>query len=295
MLCKVDLTDKATIQAILKKSSLSPKKRLGQHFLISQDALGKILDAASLSEKDTVLEIGPGLGTLTLALARRAGRVIAIEKDREIIGPLRKVLAEENVGNVEVVEGDILKISKSQTPISNTILPDKVVADIPYYLTSHLLRTIFESRDGFFRNIQSAVLLVQKEVAERICAGPGAMSLLAVSVQYFAEPRIADTVPRTSFWPQPAVDSAILTLHVRPRLESDTAQETFFQVVRAGFSHPRKLLASNLRVKNIVLGDSIPRTFRECGIGVHARAQDLGLEQWKCLSNALPEANRVVR
>ena len=197
-----------------------PNKRLGQNFLISQKVLQRIIQTAELSKKDTVLEIGPGLGTLTQALAQRVKKVIAIEKDKRMVEILKDVLGDYK--NVEIIQGDILKDSPSDTVlpkhkdcIRRTVLDApkyKVVANIPYYLTSPLIRLFLES----IKPPQEMVLLIQKEVAQRICSRPPKMSLLAIAVQFYSQPKIISYVSKKSFWPQPRVWSHSFVLSQVP-------------------------------------------------------------------------------
>lgn len=255
---------------------------MGQNFLIDRRALGKILQAAELSEKDTVLEIGPGLGVLTKELARRAGRVVAVEKDSRLCQILKDIFTAHK--NVEIIQGDILKILGVKLP---NRLPDrtyKIVANIPYYLTSPLIRKFLEIEQP----LQMMVLMVQKEVAQRICAKPPRMNLLAVSVQFYSQPKIISYVSKKSFWPQPKVDSAILSLrggHRRRPTKQSRAQ--FFCLVRAGFSCPRKQLANNLSKKLNLDREQIKKALTQCGLNPQVRAENLSVEEWEKLSSYL--------
>jgi len=242
----MDLTSPTAIKELLSKYETRPSKGLGQNFLIDKNVLDKIVDSADIKPNDFILEVGPGLGTLTQKLAEKAGQVVAVEKDKTMVEILKETL--KNFENVKVISGDILKTnfqftisnfqSNSNDPISKKY---KVVANIPYYLTSPLIRALLENENS----PETIVLLVQKEVAERICAKPGQMSLLAVSVQFYAEAKIISTVSKNSFWPSPKVDSAIIkiTPHKHPVFVNS---ELFFKVVKAAFSQPRKQLVNNL-------------------------------------------------
>ena len=240
------------LQNILQKYNIKPSKRLGQNFLIDKSVLSKIISAADLSPDDIVLEVGPGLGILTLELAKRVKKVIAVEKDKKMIEILKNVLNDKNVKNVEVVEGDILKIDTLlrhpeprvagrmiSTGVHDEIFPPrqargqndnlsyKIVANIPYYLTSPLIRKFLEAKSP----LEFMVLMIQKEVAQRICARPPSlrsgvsgrarppkMTLLSVATQFYAEPKIISYVSKKSFWPSPKVDSAIIKITPRSRL-----------------------------------------------------------------------------
>ena len=225
------------VRGLLKKYKISPVKWLGQNFLIDEKVLRKIIEAAELSENDIVLEVGPGIGNLTAELAKRVKKVIAIEKDKKMVEILRETL--KNFTNIEIIEGDILKINLKPY----TSKPYKVVANIPYYLTSPLIRKFVETVEV---KPQLLVLMVQKEVAQRIVARPPAMSILAVSVQFYAKPEIISLVSKKSFWPSPKVDSAITKISAFNQPRKSAFNQRFFKIVRAGFSQPRKQLINNL-------------------------------------------------
>jgi len=202
------------LKTILKKYDLKPNKLLGQNFLIDRTVLEKIIGAADLSKKDTVLEVGPGLGILTEELAKHAGGVIAVEKDKGLASFLQKRFG--RVKNIDILQGDAMKFNSPQPPLKlrggeGELYHYKLVANIPYYLTSHLIRKFLEAENP----PAQIVLMVQKEVAQRICAKPPEMSLLAVSVQFYAEPKIISFVSKKSFWPRPKVDSAIIKITPR--------------------------------------------------------------------------------
>lgn len=267
------------VPVLLKQFHLRPKKSLGQNFLVDEGALTKVAAAADLTAADTVLEIGPGLGSLTRHLASAAQRVVAVELDENLLPALAQVLQPHP--NVEVIQGDIL-----QSQISNLHLPPnyKVVANIPYYITSALLRQLLEAeaRPGLM------VLTVQKEVAERICAQPGAMSLLAVSVQFYARPHIVARIPAGAFYPAPEVDSAVVRLEVLPQPAVAVADDDhFFRVVKAGFSQKRKqlrnALSGGLRLEPAVVDERLT----QIGLDPKRRAETLTLEEWGKLAAIL--------
>jgi len=257
----------------LEKSAIRPNKLLGQHFLHDKNVLNKIIETADLNKNDVVLEVGPGLGVLTKELAKYAGQVVAVEKDKTLAEILTRQLAEEQVDNVKIVPDDILKINFS--PLFDS-LDYKVVANIPYYLTSHLIRLLLENATP----PGEIVLLIQKEVAKRICAKPPEMSLLAVSVQFYAEAKIVASVSRKSFRPQPKVDSAVIkiTLHTAPLMAGDS--KTFFQVVHAGFSHPRKQLLGNLSQELKIEKAKLELALATAGIKNSQRAETLKISDW---------------
>jgi len=262
------------IKRLLKKYNIYPSKRLGQNFLVDEGILKKIVEAAELSKNDIVLEVGPGIGNLTVELAKSVKKVIAVEKDQDLVRILKELLDCWKVRNVRIVEGDIRKIENCKLKIENCY---KVVANIPYYLTSPLIRKFLEASNA----PKEMILMVQKEVAQRICAKPPKMSILAVSVQFYAKPEIISFVSKKSFWPQPKVDSAIIK--IKPLINADKRlinADLFLKTVKTGFSQPRKQLANNLsnglkmdkgKVKNWLLKNNIQPT---------QRAETLTIEDW---------------
>jgi len=263
---------------------VSPKKSLGQHFLINPRILDKIVTAAEISKEDTILEVGPGIGNLTEKLAEKAGWVIAVEKDRRLIEELRKKFKNKNV---EIIEGDVLNQSAAEKAIAFIGANYKIVGNIPYYITSNLLRTIFDPRSRTSSNSvrygarkwprpKLIVLTIQKEVAQRITAKPPKMNLLAVSVQFFSEPKIVSYVSKENFRPRPKVDSAIIRLKPRGKLPIDDA-EKLFKLVRAGFSQKRKQLKNNL---NKILGPKTIEVLIKAGINPESRAEELTVSDW---------------
>jgi 16S rRNA (adenine1518-N6/adenine1519-N6)-dimethyltransferase len=245
------------------------KKSLGQHWLYDDASLQAMADAIDVKDSDTVLEIGPGLGTLTRILAPRAKQVMAVEVDAELA---RKLPTQVPASNVTVVCQDILKFDLTTLPPHY-----KIAANIPYYLTSNLLRVMCESSNPFSK----AALLMQKEVAQRVCAGPGDMSLLAVSVQFYAEVDLGREVPAALFTPPPKVDSQILLLTYRQTpLYPDIDTKQFFRIVKAGFAQRRKTLLNSLSA-GLHLGRSeTEAALTSADIAPTDRAQNLSLSQW---------------
>lgn len=267
----------------MKKSKnhggLPAKKSLGQHFLADATYADRIVEAAHLKPTDVVLEIGPGPGVLTRRLVQQAGRVVAVEIDPRMV----KLLGDELGGeaNLQVVEGDILEAEPAQLATGGSAHAYKVVANLPYYITSPVLRHLLEAQPA----PELAVLTVQKEVAERICAGPGDLSILAISVQYYATPELLFTVPAAAFRPRPKVDSAVLrlTLRARPAV-ADVATVAYFQVVRAGFGQKRKQLVNSLGA-GLGLGREQALTLLvTSAIEPTRRAETLSLEEWGVLT-----------
>jgi len=279
------------VRTLLERYRLQPRKDLGQHFLSDTNLLNKIVQAADLSPETTVLEIGPGLGTLTRHLAQVAGRVIAVELDEAMCQVLRQELAE--LSNVDVVPGDILEIdpadlltaSTGETRDSAADAPAyTVVANLPYYITSAAIRHLLEAAPPPRR----IVLTVQQEVAQRIVAGPGNMSLLAISVQFYGHPRIVARIPAGAFIPPPQVNSAVIRIDVydTPPVEVPSTR-AFFQVARAGFSQKRKQLKNALSGGLGLPGDQATVILNQAGIDPRRRAQTLSLAEWAALTRTL--------
>lgn len=273
----------------LRRFDLKARKGLGQHFLIDREVLEAIVSAAELKPSDVVLEIGPGLGILTGELAQKAGRVIAVELDDKLAALLKQTLA--SLDNVTIINDDVLKIAPQDLLEKQTGPGYKVVANLPYYITSPVLRHFLEAS----AKPQTMIVMVQKEVAEAISAKPGDMSLLSVSVQYYAEPKIISLVPAQCFYPAPKVDSAIVKIDVYPKPKVAVDEAGFFAVVRAGFAAPRKQIANSLaqgldRAKAEVLP-----LLKEAGIAQQRRAETLTIEEWAGLWRSLEESQDADR
>lgn len=266
------------IKNLLREKKIHLHKHWGQNFLFSFLFLQKILEAADLKDEDVVLEIGAGLGNLTFELAEKVKRVIAIEKDKRLVEILKELAKEKRVFNLQIICGDILKKLKY---LEKKILPAdyKVVANIPYYLTSRLLKNILQLKNKPLL----IVLTVQKEVAERICAKPPKMNLLAISVQFYAEAKIIGYISKKFFWPQPKVDSAIIKIVPKKVSFSKNFERLFFKIVRVGFSHPRKQLINNLSKCFDFDKNEIREWLLKNQIGVNKRAENLSLEEWQRL------------
>lgn len=271
------------IPALLRRFDLKPKKSLGQNFLVDEGALMKVTAAADLAPADTVLEIGPGLGSLTRHLAEAAARVVAVELDQNLLPPLQYVLSDS--ANVEVIHGDILNLQPSTFNLPSAY---KVVANIPYYITSAVIRHLLEAET----RPERMVLTVQKEVAQRMCAAPGEMSLLAVSVQFYSAPRIVARLSAGAFYPRPEVDSAVarLDVHAQPKLDVPDV-DTFFRVVKAGFSQKRKQLRNALSAGLSLSSDAVEALLARAGIDPKRRAETLTLEEWAQLARVYRAPN----
>ena len=261
--------------ALLKRHGLRADKSLGQNFLQDPFALDSIVAAAEIKSTNTVLEIGPGLGSLTRHLAVAARQVVAVELDRKMIPALQSVIAP--YPNVRVLQGDILELSPQELITEKDYL---VVANIPYYITSAVIRHLLES-DPKPRRI---VLTVQKEVAERICAKPGDMSLLSLSVQVYGKPHIAARIPAEAFFPAPKVDSAVLSIDIYPSplIEAELLG-SFFRLIKAGFSQKRKTLRNSLSAGLHITPGAAEEMLRKVNIDPQRRAETLSIMEWQTL------------
>lgn len=251
------------------------KKSLGQNFLKSEAALREIIEAGQITAGETVLEIGPGRGALTEYLLRAGANVIAVEKDRELITVLNETFKEavEN-GTLRIIEADILEWDRAELPTQY-----KVIANIPYYITGAIIRMFFEAT----AQPQKMVLLVQKEVADRIVARDNKESILSISVKAYCTPRLVKVVKAGSFVPAPAVDSAIIefsNISKKLFIEYGVDETAFFMVVKEGFAHKRKVLRSNLTDLATRFDKKLPEILLKANIAGNARAEDLQLVDW---------------
>ena len=333
------------LKHLCAKYGLAPSKKYGQNFLIDPEPINKMIEAADVGPNDTVVEIGPGFGPLTFALAEKAKKVLAFEIEKKLIpywesfgchSDRASQRVEESLGfgvmdssalrslsrlsrgsaqndkcnNLEIIWGNVLHEVESPKSKVQSLGKYKVIANIPYQITSEVIRKFLEAPN----KPDLMVLMVQKEVAERICAKAGDMSVLAVSVQLYAEPEIIMPVPRSSFWPQPKVDSAVIKLSIKQSecfyppltkrgqggvagdggtsatppnllLERGGNDEDFFKIVKAGFANRRKMLIKNL--STVADKKKLPALFHELGINEKARAQELSVEQWQELVSKL--------
>lgn len=252
-----------------------PKKSLGQHWLRDRNVLAHIAECAEITDEDTVLEIGPGLGTLTSELLRRAEKVIAVEFDPELA---HKLPGQFPGTNLEVAHEDILSFDLSKLPTGY-----KVVANVPYYITSKIVQALMTADN----KPSVAVLLVQKEVAERLAADPGDMSILAISAQVFAEVSLGDVVPAELFTPPPKVDSRVVILRTREQpLVTANREKAFFRTVKAGFSAKRKKLRSSLSGGLGISKADAESLLGTAGISPDARAEDLTIDNWISLTES---------
>jgi len=271
---------------------IRPSRSKGQNFLVVEKIYDNIVEAAELNKEDTVLEVGPGLGFLTIKLAQKVKRVVAVELDDKLAEVLKTGLIAQGIKNVEVVNEDILRITNylprftagkaGELRITNKILSSKyqisrykVVANLPYNISSIFLRK-FLSRD--IKPILM-VLMLQKEVAERIIAHPPKMSLLAVSTQFYADSKIIEYVPKENFWPRPEVDSTIIKLEIRSK-KLEVNEREFFRLVKFGFSAKRKMLKNNLAAGYRISQDETEKKLKKAGFNPKIRAQELSVNDW---------------
>jgi len=269
------------IPQLLKTYHLRPKKKLGQNFLIDPNALERIIDAAQIDPQDTVLEIGAGLGSLTRLLSLRANHVTAIEIDQALIPILEDVLNPYH--NVDLIQGNILDLDPIAIIHQSEYI---VVANIPYYITSALLRHLLEAS----LKPKRLVLTIQQEVAERICVKSGKMSLLALSVHIYGKPQIKAKIPAGCFYPVPAVDSNVLSIELfsEPRISSSDL-ELFFNLAHAGFNQKRKTLRNALTSRFSYSADETAALIRQANIDPQRRAETLSLEEWHYLTKVYQE------
>ena len=264
----------------LRQLNIRAVKGLGQHFLIDHSVLRTIVSAADLSPGDIVVEVGPGLGILTEELVKKARSVIAIEVDPRLAANLESRYAKRE--NLHVVNDDILKLDIELLVRNIALRPEispgyKVIANLPYYIAAPILRHFLESS----LKPKSMVTMVQKEVAQSIVAGPGAMSLLGISVQLYGKPGIVDYVPAQSFYPEPKVDSAIVKINVYSKPAVDIRDiDGFFKVIKAGFSAPRKQLRNSLSIGLKTESQVVEEILTQAGIEPQRRPQTLSLEEW---------------
>lgn len=285
-----ELTSPSTVKQIIQAHGFKVRKSLGQNFLMDANIIEKIVQAGNVTEEDLVFEIGPGLGVLTRRIARSAGRALAVELDNNLLPILKETLAE--YPNADVVHADALKVNFDQLAAERTegeFGPQgkayKLIANLPYYITTPIIMHMLTS--GF--NLESLVVMMQKEVADRLQASPGGKEYgsLSVVVQYYTLPEIVTKVPRTVFYPAPDVDSAVIKLTRRPappvKLHSE---ENFFKVVRAAFGQRRKTLLNSLTGSGLDSKETWLELLSQTGIDPARRGETLSLEEFATLANA---------
>ncbi len=265
---------------LCKLYNIKPARAKGQNFLIKEEIYDTIVEAADFKKDDVVLEVGPGLGFLTMELAKKVKKVVAVELDDKLAEVLRVRLDEHGIGNVEVANEDILRFTISDFRFK--ISEYKIVANLPYNITSIFLRKFLSVEI----KPKLMILMLQKEVAERIVAKSGKMSLLSVSAQFYAEPKIIEIVSADCFWPKPEVDSTIIKLNIKPPsgLQATgwlgTNEKDFFQLVKIGFSAKRKMLKNNLANGYHISPEEAEDKLKKADLDIKIRAQELSVEDW---------------
>jgi 16S rRNA (adenine1518-N6/adenine1519-N6)-dimethyltransferase len=267
--------DPLNASALLSSFGIKPKKQLGQNFIVQKSALEQVLAAASLGENEQILEIGAGLGALTLELARRNHHIVAVEYDQRLIPILHSVLA--GYESVNVVHGDILHLDLKELLFRSEY---QVVANIPYQITSAVIRKLMETPYP----ARSVILTIQREVAERIIAKPGNLSLLALSVQLFGQPKIHSHIPARAFYPQPKVESSVLRIDMDPQPKIPAEDlNIFFRIAKAGFSQKRKQLRNALAGGMRISTQKVEEIMVRADLSPTRRAQELDLGEWQRL------------
>ncbi|WMT41050.1 16S rRNA (adenine(1518)-N(6)/adenine(1519)-N(6))-dimethyltransferase RsmA [Paenibacillus sp. D2_2] len=288
MTIREDIATPRRTKEIIQRHGFSFKKSLGQNFLIDQNILGKIVAAAGLDKTKGALEIGPGIGALTEKLAEEAGKVTAVEIDQRLLPILGEVL--EPFSHVQVVHGDVLKLDLKELFAQQFSDVDgvSVVANLPYYVTTPILMKLLEEK----LPLENIVVMIQKEVAERMAAAPGGKEYgsLSIAVQYYSEPELVCTVPHSVFIPQPNVESAVIRLKVRKQPPVQVEDEAFFfEVVQASFAQRRKTISNNLKSRFFPKEgrERLEALLEEAGITPSRRAETLDLHEFAKLSNVL--------
>jgi 16S rRNA (adenine1518-N6/adenine1519-N6)-dimethyltransferase len=293
-------TTPARVRAALRALHIQPTRGMGQHFLVDPEALQTIVAAAELAPHEQVIEIGPGLGVLTWELLQQTNHVLAVELDKRLAARLPAELAStagaQRVAGLHIVQGDVLRLPPAQllqqagvVGADNALPAYKVVANLPYAITSPVLRHFLE----YAPRPRCIVVLVQWEVARRITAAPGDLSILAHAIQMYAQPELVARVSASSFFPVPAVDSAILRLQIRPTSAVAVADEQdFFRILKAGFLLPRKKLSNSLPKGLAALGEPVSRevavaALHAAGVSPDRRAETVSLDEWAAIYHTL--------
>jgi 16S rRNA (adenine1518-N6/adenine1519-N6)-dimethyltransferase len=275
-------------RALLREWSIRPAKQLGQNFLVDKGALRRIVEGAEIDDETLVLEVGAGLGALTELLCGQAKHVVAVELDKRLVPILHQVL--EDAHNLTLVQGDILELDPASLVLAQSgarageSLRYVVVANLPYYITSAVIRHLLETQP----RAERLVLTVQREVAERIVAEPGELSLLALSVQLFGTPRVLFRIKPGSFYPSPGVESAVVRVDIRSTPElGENEMDAIFRLARAGFSQRRKQLRNSLSAGLQLSPTEVASRLEEVGIEPRRRAQSLSIQEWKLVADVL--------
>jgi 16S rRNA (adenine1518-N6/adenine1519-N6)-dimethyltransferase len=276
----------ASLLKIIKSYGVRLDNRLGQNFLIDESYINKIVDASSIKHNETILEIGAGLGNLTLKIAEYAHRVVAVEIDKRFIPIIQQAISKFN--NIELIQGDILELDLGELILGEY----KVIANIPYYISSAVIRLLIESK--YAPGIM--VLTLQQEVAERICEKPGSFSLLALSVQIFGSPEIEFLIPAEAFYPEPEVDSAVISInkHVTPIVHQDLLP-LLFRLAKAGFSQRRKTLRNSIAGGMRWSTGLTKKLLISADIEPSRRAETLSIDEWARLSKVIKDSRDIPR
>ncbi len=265
------------VKEICRLFDIHPQHSKGQNFLVSEETYEAIVEAADIQAEDTVIEVGPGLGFLTMKLAAKAKKVIAVELDERLVGFLQSGLDSQEIDNVKIVNQDILKFNLDEHLVPGEKY--KIVANLPYNISSVFLRLFLSSP----RQPQSLTLMLQKEVVKRLTALPPDMSILSVSVQYYGQPYYVKDVPAADFWPQPKVDSAVVKIDIDKRHRSFSEEKSFFHLVRCAFSSRRKMLKNNLASGLKIKQEIVLEFLEKAGLPATIRAEALSLDDWQKL------------
>lgn len=269
---------------IMKKYGISPKKKFGQNFLIDESVLDSIVENADVTMNDFIIEIGPGLGNLTKRLCEKAGHVLVIEIDKEMVEILRSEYS--YIHNLEIIEADVMKVDLKEIVSKAGDKRVKVVANLPYYITTPILMKLLEDEPG----IELIEIMVQKEVADRICASPTGREFgaITVAVNYYVEPKYVEVVPNSAFLPPPAVDSAVIRLDVLAKPKVKVDKKLFFDIVKASFAMKRKTLLNSLGSANIrgINKEKLAKILESLEIDLNCRAERLSLENFAAIANA---------
>jgi len=281
----IELITRAGVREVIDKYGLSAKKKLGQHFLVDNHVLQKILNAADVNEDDVVLEIGPGIGALTQGMLRRGAEIVAVELDKQLVPVLESLFSG---APLTIVQDDILRVDLHTllAPYEGCNL--KVIANLPYYITTPVILYLLESGIPF----ESITILIQKEVAQRMAANPGQKDYgsLTLAVQYYADVEIAAYVPVNSFMPRPGVDSAVITLTLLKKPRTDYDKDILFKVIRAAFNQRRKTMVNALESAGLGTKEQIASALTAAGLDVRIRGEALSLAQFEDVTRALGES-----
>ncbi|MFH1656280.1 MAG: 16S rRNA (adenine(1518)-N(6)/adenine(1519)-N(6))-dimethyltransferase RsmA [Candidatus Nealsonbacteria bacterium] len=275
----MNLLSKKDIKELLEKNKIKLSKGLGQNFLIDEIILKKFIKTIDIQSNDTILEVGSGIGTITQELCKKAKQVVAVEKDQKISEILKDNL--KDFKNLEIINNDILKLNLSSTKFQ--VQSSKIVGNLPFYITSPVIRNFLELQIP----PKELIFIIQKEVAQRICAKPPKSNILAISIQFFSKPEIISRIPSNSFYPRPKVESSIIKLTPIDNYKSLIEKKLFFKIIKAGFSQPRKQLINNLSKNLQIDKEKIEKILLKNNINPKQRAETLTIEDWIGLSHSL--------